>query len=50
MENPTKYAPGGTEGNGALTRGIEQGGTKAHNAIDHASDAARPAVERIASQ
>jgi ElaB/YqjD/DUF883 family membrane-anchored ribosome-binding protein len=49
MENPTKYPSGGTEGNGALTRGIEQGETKAHRAIEHASDAARPAVDRIAS-
>ncbi len=38
-----------TNGNTPLAQGIAQMGSTAHQAIDKASDAARPAVDRIAS-
>ncbi len=49
MEATGNFTPSATDGNGSVTRGIEQAGSGAHKAIDKVSDAARPAVDRMAS-
>lgn len=49
METPKTGAVATADGNGTLVQGIEHAGSGVHQAIDRVSDAARPAVDRIAS-
>ena len=48
MEATGKFTPSPNDGSRNLTRTVDQASSGAHDVINKVSDAARPAVDRIA--